>query len=316
MYKCKYCEKEFEKAYQLAAHISNCRLNPKYTENVEKRKRKKSAKEVMETRIKLNPYKYEKKIRIVNCQNCGKKYEIEVTDKQFDNGKYSKFCCRSCANVRHHSNETKQKISEGVKNSEIFIQNNKHNPIKNGIKTLEELKRKCIVCGNYFTPSYHYNGYVYFINDHRKCCSNECLHQFRINNFKETNKKYNLGGFKEGSVKNYKSGWYDGIHFDSSWELAFYIYNKEHNAKIERCKEVRKYIIDNEEHEFHPDFVINNQIYEVKGIKSKNSEAKQKYNQDIKFLYRNDIKQYLDYVIEKYGKNFIDLYEKKDKVGA
>jgi hypothetical protein len=27
-------------------------------------------------------------------------------------------------------------------------------------------------------------------------------------------------------------------------------------------------------------------------------------------LYKEDIKKYLDYTIEKYGKNFIELYEK------
>ena len=118
---------------------------------------------------------------------------------------------------------------------------------------------------------------------------------------------------QERSVKNYKSGWYHGIHCDSSWELAFVIYCKEHNINIKRCKEIRYYILDNKKYEYHPDFIVNNTIIEIKGLKSSNSNAKQLYNPDIIFLYKNDMKKYLDYVINKYGNNFIELYEKKDK---
>lgn len=304
MYKCKFCGKEVGNSGCLTIHENTCKLNPNRNIDVYR--------DVHFTVKKNNPYKYEYKEFTLKCEKCGKEYKLMLTQKQFNEGKYKKHCSRSCANGRIHSEETKKKISEGVKTSEIFIQRNTEG--KNiGYKTIDEIpKCKCMVCGNEYMPKYKFNGYVYIPRYTNKICSLECRSKYISNN----NKKNHTGGFKEGSVKNYKSGWYDGIHFDSSWELAFYVYNKEHNIKIERCKEVRKYIIDNEEHEFHPDFIINNQIYEVKGIKSKNSEAKQKYNQDIKFLYRSDIKQYLDYVIDKYGKNFIDLYEKKDKVGA
>ena len=69
--------------------------------------------------------------------------------------------------------------------------------------------------------------------------------------FNKINKKYNLGGFKEGSVRNYKSGWYRGIHCDSSWELAFVIYYLDHNINIERCTEKRIYILDNKEYKIY-----------------------------------------------------------------
>lgn len=313
MYKCKYCGKEFEKAYQLAAHISNCRLNPKYKENVLKRQRKKSAKEVMETRIKLNPYKYEKKKRIVQCQNCGKEYEIEITDKQFDNGKYSKFCCRSCANVRHHSDETKQKIGQGVKNSEKYLLGNSigKNCI-NCFNSIDEIRQtKCIICGKYFIQPYKFNGLYYKISNFTTICSKECKSKY----YSIRNKLFGTGGFRENSAKNFKYGWYKGYRCDSSWELAFIIYNLDHNIKVERCKEVRKYILNGEEHKFYPDFVIDNKIYEIKGIKNDESIAKQEYNKDIVFLYYEQMKQYLDYVIDKYGKNFIELYEDKNNMG-
>lgn len=51
------------------------------------------------------------------CQKCGKKYSLELTESQFLKGKYKHFCSRSCANTRQHSEETKQKISQGVLNN-------------------------------------------------------------------------------------------------------------------------------------------------------------------------------------------------------
>ena len=319
MYICKYCGKKFEKPYQLAAHVSMCKMNPKYDENLKKRKIKKSSEQLKKERIEKNPYKYEYKDFKLKCQKCGKEYILCLTQKQFDNGKYSKFCSRSCANYRIHSEETKKKISESVKNSDIFIKNNRLKDIRihktvNTFESIDQIpKRICPICKKEYIPKYEFNGKYYKIINSNKYCSKECLHQFKVDNFKKLNQKYKFGGFKEGSVKNYKSGWYHGIHCDSSWELAFVIYCKEHNINIKRCKEIRYYILDNKKYEYHPDFIVNNTIIEIKGLKSSNSNAKQLYNPDIIFLYKNDMKKYLDYVINKYGNNFIELYEKKDK---
>ena len=35
MYKCKYCNKEFNKLQSLAAHMSHCKLNPNYNEKID-----------------------------------------------------------------------------------------------------------------------------------------------------------------------------------------------------------------------------------------------------------------------------------------
>ena len=326
MYNCKYCQKKFEYAYQVAAHTSMCKLNPTYQKNLEKRKCKKTKGQLKEDRIKKDPYKYEYKNFTLKCQKCGKEYTLNITQKQFDNGKYKKFCSRSCANSRIHTEETKKKISNSLKQNKPKIWSdesklklsltllNKNNN-KDFYLTINDIPKDiCKYCNKEFIPKYIYNENYYKIIRHTKFCSPECLHKYKIQNFREINKKYKLGGFKEGSVKNYKSGWYHGIHCDSSWELAFIIYHEEHGNKIERYKEIRKYILNNKEYNYYPDFIVNDKdIYEIKGIKSKMSDAKQLYNKDIIFLYRKDMKIYLDYVIEKYGKNFIDLYDKKDK---
>jgi len=76
----------------------------------------------------------------------------------------------------------------------------------------------------------------------------------------------------------------------------------------------RTYVEDDIIKKYYPDFLVDNEkIYEIKGIRSKNSELKHKFNNDIKFLYKDEMQLYLNYVIEKYGYNFTYLYEIKDK---
>ena len=238
------------------------------------------------------------------CQKCGKEYSLELTESRFLKGKYKHFCSRSCANTRRHSTETKEKIKNSIKqfinenNSLGFIHINNENKIK---------PRICEFCGKEFIPNINIKNNGKKVISHAKTCSIEC--KSKLLSLK--NKLAGNGGFKENSVKSYKYGTYNGIHCDSSWELAFVIWNLEHNNKIERCKEIRTYIENDIKKLYYPDFIVNDSIiYEIKGIKNQNSILKQQYNQDIKFLYRNDMKKYLNYVENKYGKDYIKLYNK------
>ena len=123
----------------------------------------------------------------------------------------------------------------------------------------------------------------------------------------ETMKKNPLaGGYRKGSGVG-KQGWYKNIFCDSSWELAFVCYYKKHGLNISRCKEHRKYIFNNEEHIYIPDFRTDDGIIEIKGYSSKQWKQKELQNPDIKVLYYKDIKYYLDYVISKYGDKFWEI---------
>jgi len=44
------------------------------------------------------------------CHNCSSKFQSRIREGK----EHPRFCCQSCANVRHHSNSTKQLISESV----------------------------------------------------------------------------------------------------------------------------------------------------------------------------------------------------------
>lgn len=72
---------------------------------------------------------------------------------------------------------------------------------------------------------------------------------------------------------------------------------------------MRQYIWNNKRKNYLPDFVIDGQLVEVKGYKSQEWMAKINANPDVKVLYESEMKPILDYVVDKYGKDFIILYE-------
>jgi hypothetical protein len=125
----------------------------------------------------------------------------------------------------------------------------------------------------------------------------------------EVAKQRGLGGYVKGSGRG-KKGWYRGIFCDSSWELAYLIYCIEHNITIERCTEKRKYIWKGKEENYHPDFKVDNhRIVEIKGYRTSKWDAKHQANPDIEVLFEKDLREVFDYVVQKYGKDFTDLYE-------
>ena len=112
--------------------------------------------------------------------------------------------------------------------------------------------------------------------------------------------------------KRFHAGWYKGYWCDSSWELAFVIYNLEHNIKFERNKEKFTYILDGHICNYYPDFIIDGIYYEIKGRMLAKDYCKiNQFPKDkqIRLLLFEDIKIYLDYACEKYGNKFWYLYE-------
>jgi len=143
-------------------------------------------------------------------------------------------------------------------------------------------------------------------------CSRECVRKSKVVRAKlSKGTKGKCGGYKEGSGIG-KSGWYKGIYCDSSWELAYVIYCKDHGINIERNKEPRFYIWEGKGLKYFPDFIVEKEIVEIKGRKTKQWEAKISNNPDIKVIYGKEMKPILSYIEGKYGNNFIALYENSD----
>jgi len=124
-YICKYCGEIFVGTRGgFSNHLRFCKMNPNQYPPKQKYK---------EVKQQTNIYK-------LKCKLCGKEYELELTESQYNKNNYSKFCSRSCANTRKHTIESKQKISDGLHN--FYTGNTDYLKYKHWLKKSNELKSK------------------------------------------------------------------------------------------------------------------------------------------------------------------------------
>lgn len=132
---------------------------------------------------------------------------------------------------------------------------------------------------------------------------------------------------KIGAVKGY---YYNNIHFDSSWELAYYIWLVDNKKEFIYHPSFSFTYIgdDSQEHEYYPDFLVEGKFYEIKGTQffNENGEPYNMYTKNfwwskyhlikehgVIILQKEDIKIYLEYIFNTYGKNYLQQYKiKKD----
>lgn len=104
-------------------------------------------------------------------------------------------------------------------------------------------------------------------------------------------------------------GRYDGIWFDSSWELAYYLWMKEiHKTQVTRNTKI---FFDYEDdngvaRRTKPDFILpSGELIEIKGYPNIHTNAKIRALSDkVNFLFGKDLKECLLYVRKTYGKDF------------
>lgn len=114
---CKYCGKEFSE-HGIFNHIKFCSSNPNSKfEDREYLKQNgvRTCKIIADRKQKEKELdEATRKDRIFICPKCGKEFSLSLTDKEFEKGKYRKYCSRACANSRIHSEETKKKIGTSI----------------------------------------------------------------------------------------------------------------------------------------------------------------------------------------------------------
>lgn len=220
---------------------------------------------------------------MVNCPKCNAEFDPK--------GKWGlkKFCSRKCANSHVRTEESKRKTSESCKNNPLVIAAAERARAASALKhriANPKIICKCLKCGE------------------------------DIFTYKKTPRKYHKecwylisGGYKRGSGRG-KSGWYKGIYCDSSYELAWVLYHFDHNIQFTRNKEGFEYKIDDTSYKYYPDFIVNDTYIEIKGYHTNTVDIKSNnFPYKLKILYKSDLKEVFDYVISKYGNNFIELYE-------
>lgn len=296
LYTC-ICGKSFTTVKQLSAHQASCRqfyIDRDGNDNVYVEKYKK----VSQHRAEKRRIKYEATVKEWEskqrfCENCGKL----LTDI---NGSW-RFCSRSCANTRVHSEKTRLKISSSLRGNEkvqelnIRLRNEREdNYYKN--------PKICCICGNILT----------YDNKHRQTCSDKCLRKLESLLQKEAVKNDHGNHNNQGINGKCKYGTYHGIECDSSYELTFVIYCLDNGIEVKRNTEYFKYTIDGETHNYFPDFIVGNVYIEIKGYLDKTSL--EKYNQFpmdkyIVIIYDNKMNKFLNYCINTYGIEYTKMYD-------
>lgn len=121
----------------------------------------------------------------------------------------------------------------------------------------------------------------------------------------------NIGGYRQKSGRGYK-GIYKNIWCDSSWELAFVLYCLDNKIHFKRNTKKFSYIHENKTKFYIPDFILDdNTFIEVKGyITDEFIAKKQQFTGNLIVLAEKEMLPILTYVQEKYGKDFVKLYDK------
>ena len=120
-----------------------------------------------------------------------------------------------------------------------------------------------------------------------------------------------FGGYQKKSGRG-KKGWYKDFYCDSSYELAFVIFHLENNIFFERNTKKFDYIFEGEKLRWMPDFIINGRYVEIKGYMSEQNKAKiYHFKHPLLILTETNMDFIFNYVTKKYGKNYIEMYEKR-----
>lgn len=219
------------------------------------------------------------------CERCN-----QPLTKYYGSGR---FCSKFCANAKHHTLETKQKIGISNHRNALYMRN---------VELYLANPKYCVICG----------AVISYDNRHRNTCSKVCKNKLCSINAKNRG----LGGYIQFSGNNRKNkGTYMGYYCDSTWELAYVIYCLEHNVQVKRCHRKYSYTYNGKCHTYHPDFeLVDGTLVEIKGYEYDDTDITSYKvaavdDRSIIVLREPDIKPIYNYVVKKYGKDFRYLYD-------
>lgn len=284
----------------------------------------------------FSTYKLIQKVQFI-CTECGKLETIQLRSQRI----YPQFCV-NCS--RKHTFLDKYGI-ESVGQSKEFLERAKRtckerygveNPFQSKI-IKEKIQETCLKKYGVTNPRKN----IEIINKAKETCierygvdnpakvdivkdkmQKTCLERYGVKNASQS--EYIKNKKKETLYKNYgvyhpMSGRYiyNNEYFDSSWELAFYIYHLMNGDKIIREPKAISYMYNNELHNYYPDFEVNGDLYEIKGNHLINSNGeltnifsedqddilKEKYKcmiqNNVILITKKEIKVYMDFIKSK-----------------
>ncbi len=220
------------------------------------------------------------------CQCCSEPLSFEQ--------RTYKFCSTGCAGKSNYASSERRRV-QGLEIKRRIAEGTWKRPSPPPTPLAPRVDKPCQHCGKVMslTPCYI----------QRKFCSRVCANEGYVATPK-------TGGYREGSGRG-KSGWYQGVFCNSTWELAWVIYQLEHEIPFKRNTEGFPYLFEGASHLYYPDFIMGDGVYlEVKGYSSPQWLAKQaQFPHPLRVLTKTQMKPILAYVKAKHGTHFINLYE-------
>lgn len=240
---------------------------------------------------------------------------IWLTEKAKNNMKKTK---KEKYNDEYYTNREKSSITfkNHKQNDENFIE-----------KMKEKMKKTCRTKYNvdWYRQSEEYDKAIKITNNKKFNSDYYFSSEIGKNNIKNTMiERYGVEHAlqcKEIRDKTKKKYTYNGINFDSSWEIAFYIYLSDHNVRFEYHPIDFDYYcpIDNKKHKYELDFkLFNNTFIEIKGghlLEKMKTDVNSKEHYKYLCMLENNVKiitdcsKYLDYINETYGKQYLSRFK-------
>ena len=173
-----------------------------------------------------------------SCANC----KIDLPYNKRRNSFCSRSCCMTFANMHRTYGETwrEERRAFALASPSGWAKDRPLVGNTTGHRRAKYETRNCATCNAVFEIR---------ASDPKKTCSKACS---------------KIGGVREGSGRA-KTGRYKGIYCGSTYELAFLIWHLDRSIPISRCTDSFPYNWKGKEHVYHPDFVVNGTIFEIKG---------------------------------------------------
>lgn len=278
MYKCKYCDKEFESKHSLCGHTTRCKENPKnkLVYNCKFCSREFTSLSGLhrhEKQCKCNPNRISENHKIASINI--------IKDTLF-----CSFCGKQCKNensLRNHERMCPQNPDPSYR--EKFNTKGLSGHIAWNKGLTKETDSRVLAYST--TLSDNWNSGMYGL-------------------------RHTLT--KHSRKAGFKYGWYKDYYCDSSWELAFIIYCLDNDIHVIRNSEYFVFTTKDGKHsKFYPDFIIDDVYYEIKGGYDTNTNEKiSQFPKDkhLVLIDSNKITKYLNYAESKYGKQFYTVYDK------
>lgn len=271
IFRCKYCDKEFDNKQQYMGHVSVCEKNPNYNNRLLQLEHARSF-------INLNNRSNEDCV----CKFCNK--QILNKGSLIAHEKTCKLNPNKVEDWR--KNNLREYSKPGHIGNNQFIKSDKLGLPKPEIK--EETRNKLsIISKNHFKE---------YWSDNNNKIKHSKIMKDAVKNHPESYSSSNVNG----RVKHVN---YNGIILDSSWEYEVAKSLDNNYIKWIRPKEGFEYIWNNDKHLYFPDFYLPEyDLYlEVKGYEREKDKIKYKILNNLIVLKKreiNNIKQDINFIIK------------------